>query len=191
MKKLDVAQLFEISIPVLDRFATVEPKPWDRKAIMLELLGELGSLSHEIQYWEGTKRGSTNKSKLCDECSDVLLIIIRLAREDHILLPAEIDIPENVSRRSADLVLGINALFSKLMEAGNENDVSVMIKMLQTLSSLSLLLGIDLTKAHKTEMDIANGYFEASGEDWPKPNAIKHPIKTYRLRRLVKKRRLQ
>jgi len=195
VRRLAVSKLWDMSIPVLDKFAKVESKPWDRKAVVLELLGELGSLAHEIQYWDGYKKRVSHKSKLCDECSDVLLIVIRLAREDNIALPAEIAFDEPASRRATDLVLEMYALFSKLINPDNENELHTvnslhaMTEILQTLGSLSLLADFDLFEAHKMEMAIADGFFEASGDDWPKPNIIRHPIKTFRLYRLVKRRR--
>jgi len=193
MSLLNAAKLVEISTSVLDKFKLTEKKRWDRKAVVLELIGEIGELAHYVQYWDGYKKGKNGikKYKLCDECSDVLFIIIRLAIEDRINLPDEIEIPGGGSGRGADYILEMSKLFSNLVDESNGNSSQIITKMLELLGSLALALDIDLSAAHKIEMDIADGYFRAAGEGWPKPNLFKHPIETYRLKKLVKRREAQ
>jgi hypothetical protein len=191
MEKLNITKLLEISIPVMERFAAFELKPWDRKAVLLELLGEIGSLAHCIQYWDGFKIGNFKRSIMNDECSDVLFIIFRLAREDCITLPDEIEISETGNHRATDHVLELYALLSQLLEPDIENAERIMGAMIRILGSLSILLGVDLTESHKLEMKIANEYFDASGEHWPKLNPLLYPIRTFRIYRLIKKRGLQ
>ena len=188
MDTIPVEILEELSRPTFELFARVEPKPWDRRAILVELAGEIGSLAHLVQHWDGFKAGRPHVGKMADECSDVLLIILRLALEDGIQLPARLELCSPTGQRAADLVISLSECFSKLtsLTTGTED---VLCRMLQTVGAAARLFGFDLVEAHRREMEICQQFFAASGEDWPRPQFLRHPVAAFRLWRLLRQRR--
>lgn len=189
MSLLDVNDLIVASVPVMDRFAAIEPKPWTRKTLILELIGEIGSLAHLVQYWDGFKRGRPTLSMLADESSDVLFIILRLARAEGIALPQTVAFGKEQHRQATDLVLELSRCAADLLNPASDL-ASGLVAMLMTLGGLTNLLGVDLAHAHHNEMEIALCYFEASGKYWPRPQLLRYPTATFRLARLLWKKRM-
>jgi NTP pyrophosphatase (non-canonical NTP hydrolase) len=188
VRNLDIARLAAISHPVIELFASVEPKPWDRRAILLELVGEIGSLAHQVQHWDGFKSGAPKRSSLADECADVLFVVLRLASEQKIELPSEVVVPECQSQRATDLMLDICGHLSRLIDSDPVETHSV-VSLVQSLGTLCGLLGLDLSKAHEIEMRIAMQFFLACGSDWPRPRLIRRPWETMRLWQVLRERR--
>jgi hypothetical protein len=183
MSAIAIDELLKISRPVMELFTTVEPRPWTRQAILLELLGEVGSLAHLVQHWEGFKRGRPGPARLEDECSDVLFLLLRLAEHDRIPLPPMI-LLEKEKGRAADQILALGKHASHMQEEGCEA-VAVLMAMLTDLGRLADCVGIDLSLAHRREMEIALYYFKASGSHWPRPQPLRHPAATIHLARLL------
>jgi NTP pyrophosphatase (non-canonical NTP hydrolase) len=183
MSAIAVDELMKISRPVMELFATVEPLPWTRQAILLELVGEVGSLAHLVQHWEGFKRGRPGPARLEDECSDVLFILLRLAEHDRVALHPMILI-EKEEGSAADQVLALGKHASHLQEEGDDPAFELMA-MLTDLGQLADCVGIDLSLAHRREMEIALYYFKASGDRWPRPQLLHHPAATFHLARLL------
>jgi hypothetical protein len=46
-------------------------------------------------------------------------------------------------------------------------------------------VGIDLSLAHRREMEIALYIFKASGSHWPRPQPVRYPAATFHLARLL------
>lgn len=180
MGTLDLARLAAFSRPVVEGFERVDPKPWDRRALLLELAGEIGSLAHHAQHWDGFKAGVPKRSEVADELADVLFLVLRLAWVEKIELPPEIRVPELKTGRAADLVLEICGTVPRLIEPGPAM-AQALISLVQSLGALSELLGLDLAKAHEVEMRIAGQYFRACGGDWPRIRPVRHPRETARL----------
>ena len=189
MKRIIINDLMSISVPVIERFAAVEPQPWTRKAILLELVGEVGSLAHLIQHWDGCKRGQPDPAQLADECSDVLFMILRLAYREHIFLPHTIGCEQFQDMRATDHVLELSRGAAALQDPNCNSSIALM-SMLATLACLSDCLGIDLMQAHQREMEIASYFFKASGDRWPKPQPLHHPFEAFHLARLLWKKRM-
>lgn len=185
MPVLDLARLRAISEPVMDRFAAIEPRPWDRAAILLELAGELGSLAHCVQHWDGFKRGGPDRPQLADECSDVLFVALRLAREDDIDLPAGLVYASVESARATTIMLAMCASLAGLEQSGGAD---VLLSLLGRLASLCDLFGLDLAECHQLEMQIALQHFATCGAKWPKPQPLRHPWATFRLWRTTRQR---
>ena len=183
MSAIAIDELMKISCPVMELFATVEPRPWTRQAILLELVGEIGSLAHLVQHWDGFKRGRPGPAHLEDECSDVLFILLRLAEHDRIHLPQMI-LLEKEKGSAADQIMALCRHVSHLQEEGRDA-VLVLMAMLTDLGRLADCVGIDLSLAHRREMEIALYYFKASGDLWPSPQPLRHPVATFHLARLL------
>lgn len=186
--KLDIEKMMTMSKPVFEHFSQVEPKPWDRKAVLLELIGELGSLAHHLQHWDGYKVPAPGRAQLADECSDVLFIILRLAKQDGIDLPEEIEINIRGTDRAAEVMLKLCTHFYCLLDSSHAWE-ETLHSMLRELMCLADLVGVDLARAHTFEMRIALQFFLASGDKWPKPQFLRHPLATIRLWKLLWKRR--
>ena len=189
MNRIIINDLMNISVPVIERFAAIEPQPWTRKAILLELVGEVGSLAHLIQHWDGCKRGRPAPAQLADECSDVLFMILRLAYSEHIFLPHTIGCGQLQDMQATDHVLELSRCAAALQDPGCDSSVELMT-MLATLACLSDCLNIDLMQAHQLEMEIALYFFKASGDRWPKPQPLRHPSEAFHLARLLWKKRM-
>lgn len=185
MPVLDLAALRAASGPVVDRFAAAEPQRWDRAAILLELVGELGSLAHCVQHWDGFKSGGLDRSKLADECSDVLFVAFRLAREDNVELPASLGVRKAPSARATPIVLAMCASAACLQQSAN---ASALLSLIEQLASLCDLCELDLAASYQLEMRIALQYFAACGARWPKPQPLRHPFATLRLWRTSRER---
>ena len=188
MKMLPVRKLVEISRPAMEAFSCVEPKQWDQRAILVELIGEIGSLAHHVQYWDGFKRGRVEYSKLADECSDVLFILLRLARENSIELPSEIAVGEPSNERSADLLLQLSSHVPRLRGPAEELPGAI-CDMLRAVGLLAGQFGLNLIEVHRCEMNIALQFFDACGVKWPHPRPFRHPIAAWRLRRMLLEKR--
>src|SRR5512138_37975 len=189
MKRIVINDLMNISVPVIECFVAVEPQPWTRKTILLELIGEIGSLAHLIQHWDGCKRGLPDPSDLADECSDVLFLILRLAYSEHIVLPHMIGCEQFQDIQATDHVLELSRRAAALQDPDCDSSVELM-SMLATLACLSDCLGINLMQAHQREMEIALYFFKASGDRWPHPQPLRYPSATLHLVRLLWKRRM-
>lgn len=189
MDRILMNDLMEMTVPVIERFAAVEPQPWTRRTILLELVGEVGSLAHLIQHWDGYKRGRPNPAKLADECSDVLFLILRLAYSEHIALPPTIERAARSNLSATDQVLELARGAAALQDPGCDL-AAELTKMLGTLGCLASCLGLDLRRAHQQEMEIALYFFKASGDRWPKPQPFRYPSATFHLARLLWKRRM-
>lgn len=183
MKAIDVDDLLNISRPVMDLFMTVEPRPWTRDAILLELVGEIGSLAHLVQHREGFKRGRPGPAQWEDECSDVLFVLLRLAVHDHISLPRAI-LLEDEKVNAMDQILALCSSLTRLQEAGCDPAIELQA-MLRDLGRLADYAGIDLSLAYRREMEIALYYFKASGSYWPRPQPLRYPAATFHLSRLL------
>jgi len=188
MHMLDVCSLIMMSTPVMDRFALVEPCPWDRTAILSELLGELGSLAHCCQHWDGFKRGQPSREKMADECSDVLFILLRLARQDCLELPDSLEYSPIDPSRATALILELGQAFSRL-STPTQASQETLIAMLKRLAQLAVCLDFDLVSAHRHEMEIAMQFFVVCGDRWPKPQWHRHPLAAWRLRNMLREKK--
>ena len=185
---VDLDHILALSRPVLDRFAALEPKPWDRRAVLLELVGELGSLAHQTQHWDGFKVGPSSTGKLADECSDVLFVVLRLAKEDGIVLPRKLAAERARADRATDLVLGMCACLGRII--GTQKATSAMlVEFLEYLVSLCEILGLDLVRAHEVEMRIATQFLKVAGKSFPRARRWRHPLATLRLWYLLRQRK--
>lgn len=191
MTALNIKHLINISYPVMDQFHCFEPKAWDHKAILVELVGEVGSLAHYLQRWDKFKKGSCSKALLGDECSDVLFIVLRLARHAEIELPDQIDIPPLIDAiRGSDLVLEMCNCICELHKPFScSREKKPFQHIIELLGQVAEMTGIDLLTSFELEMQIAEGFFRASRERWPKPQYLRHPFESLRLWRLLKKRK--
>ena len=183
-----VRRLVEMSRACLDHFPRVEPRRWDRTAVVVELVGEVGSLAHQVQRLEGFKAGGADRVMLADECSDVLFIALRLARADALKLPPEVPVDATAPERTGDLVVAM-ALCLGLLASGPAASTDALVRLIGLVGVLAARAGIDLTEAHRREMEICQGYFAASGARWPRPRRLRHPVATFRLWRLLKAKR--
>jgi len=183
MSAIAVDELMKISRPVMELFATVEPRQWTRQAILLELVGEVGSLAHLVQHRDGFKCGRPGPAQWEDECSDVLFILLRLVDHDHIPLP-QIILLEKEKVNAADQVLALCRHASHLQAEGCDA-AGELLAMLTDLGQLADCVGIDLSLAHRREMEIALYYFKASGSTWPRPQLLRYPAATVHLSRLL------
>jgi NTP pyrophosphatase (non-canonical NTP hydrolase) len=186
MTLIHVDELMAISIPVMEGFVAVEPRPWTRKTLLLELVGEIGSLAHLVQHWDGFKRGLPAPAHLADECSDVLFITLRLACSEGIPLPQTIEV-QQASDTATGQTLELIVRTANLLEP-TCNLATELVGILAALGSLALLLGVDLDQAHRREMEIAQQYFKASGSRWPRPQPLRYPLAVFQLARLLWKK---
>src|SRR5512147_352843 len=154
MNRIIVNDLMQMTLPVIERFMAIEPQPWTRRTILLELVGEVGSLAHLIQHWAGYKRGRPNPAELADECSDVLFLILRLAYSEHIPLPQTIDLVAPQNLPATERVLELSRGAAALQDPGCD-PAAELASMLTTLGCLSNCLSLDLRQAHQREMEIA------------------------------------
>ncbi len=186
MTELDLQHLVALTFPVLEGFRRIEPKPWDRQAVLLELLGEIGSLAHAAQQREGFKRGAAPWGKLTDECCDVIFIAIRLACEDGVTLPDRLTVPPAPGRPSG-LILQMNRDLAELstLPAPREH----LLNIIAGAAAVAAGTGVNLVTAYEREMAVAAGFFSACGEAWPHPRPLRHPLATLRLWRLLWRRR--
>jgi len=185
MRNLSIAFLDSISRPVVDRFVTVEAKHWDRKAILLELAGEIGSLAHECQGWDGFKRQHRDLGRLADECSDVLFVLLRLARADGIQLPPDVLPDTSNGARFGNFVLDLLESVAQLRRGPGEETLCAALR---KLAGLCELAGIDLASAHEQEMRIATEYLLMAAKHWPAPKPWRHPVAAWRVWRLQRQR---
>jgi len=185
MPALDLAGLRAAADPLMGRFAMAEPRRWDRPALLLELAGELGSLAHLVQHLDGFKRGRPEPSRLADECSDVLFIALRLAREDRIQLPDRLDYLPVESARATPTLLAMCVDAAGIQEQGSN---SRLLSLIGRLAALCDLFDIDLVQSHRLEMRIAAEYFAACGPSWPKLKPLRHPWAMWRLWRSLRQR---
>lgn len=192
MAVTNIAHLMEISLSVMDGFSRVEPKPWNRKAVLLELLGELGSLAHCVQQREGFKQGTPSPVKLNDECSDVLFMVFRLAQEDGIELSHEIKLNRREDETVANLMVDICVCLARLVSPLSSYEAAEALhRILRNLAAVADSLGVNLEQAHEREMRIAQQFFEASGNRLPRPQLIRRPLATIRLWRMLWEKRNQ
>ena len=188
MKQIIIKDLLDISIPVMEGFVAVEPQPWTRKTVLLELVGEIGELAHLVQHWDGYKCGRPGAAQLADECSDVLFLILRLACSENIHLPETIELEAQQAMHASDLTLELSRGAAALQDPDCDPAVTL-AGMLTALGYLSGCLGIDLARAHQREMEIALYFFKASGDRWPRPQPFRYPSASFRLARLLWKKR--
>jgi hypothetical protein len=185
---LNLRRLEALTRPVLSAFEQVEPKLWDRSAVLVELAGEIGSLAHQVQLWDGFKNRRFSRLSAADECSDILFVLIRLAYVDKLLLPVRVESDNRLEcGRGADRMLSLCSLFSKVVTA-ERAAVHDVVEMIRRLVELSVLLGIDLEKAHEIEMAIAGQYLATVGSG-SRLAVIKHPFLTFRLWSSVRRRK--
>lgn len=186
-RTLDLNLVLTGSRPVLDRFAALEPKPWDRRAVLLELVGELGSLAHHAQHWDGFKQGFPSTGQLGDECSDVLFVVLRLAKEDGVQLPPKLTVERASSNRAADFVIKMCVCLNTLIETPKAT-ATTLVEFLGHLASLCDVFGLDLLQAHELEMRIANQFFKIAVKRFPTKECWRHPFATFRFWQLVRQR---
>ena len=190
---LDIDYIKRISEPVIAGFEAVETKTWDRTALLIELIGEIGSLAHEIQLWEGYKKRKNKKDpsgKLRDECSDILFILIRMGRKENVILPDKIELEEIKPERIASLVLEMITGIARLINEDSGVVISGEMKNLMIkLAQIAFSVNIDLTKAFELEMKIAMQCFIATGNNWPNLQLFYHPLETVKFIRLRSKRK--
>jgi NTP pyrophosphatase (non-canonical NTP hydrolase) len=189
MPKLDVERLMDLSRPAMARFARVEPKRWDRRAILLELVGEVGALAHHVQRWDGFKHGRADMVKIADECSDVLFMLLRLAEADAVALPRYVEVAQSDGGRAGDIVLDLEGCVTRLREPAGDGRATL-VTAVERLAALADLVGIDLVKEHEREMAIAMLYFDAAGDAWPRirvPRNLKAVLKLWLLMREKKR----
>jgi len=180
---LDLQHLVALSRPVAEGFARVEPRPWDRSAVLLELVGEIGSLAHVVQMLEGFKRGGASTDRLADECCDVIFVALRLAREDGVALPDRLPIPTLDGSRSSALILQMCRDLAAFVEASATPEA--LTRLLGHAAAIAEGAGVDVAAAYEREMAIAAGFFAACGDAWPNPQPLRRPLATLRLWRLL------
>ena len=185
MRSLKVSSLASISRPVMDRFAAAEAKPWDREAVLLELAGEVGSLAHECQGWDGFAREGAVLGRLADECSDVLFVLLRLARADGVQLPPEVLADTSNGTRFGNYVLDLLDSAAQLRYSPDEE---AHCAALRKLAGLCELAEIDLACAHEREMRIATEYLLMAAKHWPAAKPWRHPVAAWRIWRLQRLR---
>ena len=188
MSKLDVERLMGISRPAMARFARFEPKRWDRRAILLELVGEVGALAHHVQRWDGFKHGRADMVKLADECSDVMFMLLRLAEADAVTLPRYVEAPHPDGSRAADLMLDLSGCVTRLLQTVGDGRETLVAAM-ERLATLADLVGIDLAKEHEREMRIAMQYFDAAGDHWPRIRVLRNLRAVLQLWRLMREKK--
>jgi len=161
MAELDLQHLVALSRPVAEGFARVEPRPWDRTAVLLELVGEIGSLAHVVQMLEGFKRGGASTDRLADECCDVIFVALRLAREDGVALPDRLPIPPVETSRPSALILQMCRDLAAFVEASATPEA--LTRVLGHATAIAEGAGVDVAAAYEREMAIAAGFFDACG----------------------------
>ncbi len=189
---IDISYLQEKCRPVMDQFIKIESKPWDRKAIIVELIGEIGSLAHHVQAFEGFKSKKVSIRSIKDEVSDVLFILLRLTRYDNEVLDDKVSFTIQESH-DFHLSCEIVEICKRLPELMTPSEIGVRAEIQSVIASLGKIANsfeFDIHEAFSFEMDIAQAFFEASGNRWPKPQFITRPLKTASLMRLLLKRRL-
>ncbi|MBU0608111.1 MAG: hypothetical protein KKI08_09485 [Armatimonadetes bacterium] len=183
MAELDLQHLVALSRPVAEGFARVEPRPWDRSAVLLELIGEIGSLAHVVQKLEGFKRGGAPLDKLADECCDVIFIALRLAREDNATQPDRLTIPTLDGSRPSALILQMCRDLAAFTDAPATPEA--LTRLIAHAAAIAEGAGVDVAAAYEREMTIAAGFFDACGDAWPHPQPLRRPLATLRLWRLL------
>lgn len=85
-------EVMDKSLEVIRKFEKVEKKKWGIEGTMMELSKQVGELSKNVMMFEGyymagrdsAHEYKTSKNKIADELSDVLLMIIRIAKHYNI-----------------------------------------------------------------------------------------------------------
>jgi NTP pyrophosphatase (non-canonical NTP hydrolase) len=82
---MQISDMVERTRKVTTLFDEVVPRTWGIEAMMVELVGEVGTLADEIMLQEGYR--ATRKAdplRLEDELTDVLFMLVRVADYYHI-----------------------------------------------------------------------------------------------------------
>jgi NTP pyrophosphatase (non-canonical NTP hydrolase) len=78
---MTVKELIDRTEETLQRFRSVEKRPWTPEACMTELMAEAGTLADSIMIREGYRsRGGDHKVDLEDDISDVLFMLIMICQ---------------------------------------------------------------------------------------------------------------
>jgi hypothetical protein len=187
---IDISYLQEKCRPVMDQFIKIESKPWDRQTIIIELIGEIGSLAHQLQGYEGFKSKKPSMHCIKDEVSDVLFILLRLARYDNVELDGKMSftIQETKDSRLSCEIVEICKQLPELIAPSECQGRAEIQSVIICLGKIAQKMEFDIHEAVSFEMDIAQAFFEASGNKWPKPQCITRPLKTASLMKLLLKR---
>jgi NTP pyrophosphatase (non-canonical NTP hydrolase) len=77
---MQISDMVERTREVTALFDEVVPRTWGIEAMMVELVGEVGTLADEIMLQEGYRRTrSADRLRLEDEVVDVLFMLVRVA----------------------------------------------------------------------------------------------------------------
>lgn len=86
-KDLTFKQLEKKTLDLVERFKQVEQKEWGIEGCMIELSKQVGELSRCVMKMEKyyfAQKGETNLEEIGDELSDILFMIIRIAKHYNI-----------------------------------------------------------------------------------------------------------
>lgn len=77
---MQISELIERTMAVVSLFDQVEPRHWGVEAMVVELCGEVGTLSDSVMIKEGYRelRDGT-KLDIEDDIADIIFMIIRIA----------------------------------------------------------------------------------------------------------------
>jgi hypothetical protein len=118
---------------------------------------------------------------LADECSDVLFVLLRLARADRLQLPPEVLADTSNGTRFGNYVLDLLESAAQLRRGPDEETLCAALR---KLAGLCELADIDLARAHQREMRIATEYLLMATKHWPAPKPWRHPVAAWRIWRL-------
>lgn len=170
---LDVEYLARISTPVLLGFDRVEPKQWGQQGIVLELMTEIGSLGRALTIWEGYRHGRKSKHQMGDELSDILFVLIKLAREEGVELSTKLETPmiNSPVYTHWSLMCSATHIPSACEEhygmGGSPRIKQIIREMMSLVGSLAEHYNVDLKHVHEEEMRVASLwqriFFDAKG----------------------------
>lgn len=166
----NIEKFIGISIPVLDGFSRVEPRRWGRRGIFLELEVEIGSLGRALTIWEEYRHGKKSRHMLSDELSDILFVLIKLMREENIVITDVIEpehyLPEDGFFQLMELTENIRQ--KAVSPQAYAISPKTIREMLAVLFGTAHHYGIDLYLAHVREMNLARLwqtlFFDAHGK---------------------------
>lgn len=148
------------SEPVLAGFRQLEQRVWDKSGLFLELETEIGSLGRALTIWENYRHGRKSRHQLADELSDILFVLIRIAKDYQLPIDSSIrswqnDAPEELFFR---LCNGATRLRLKIELQDNEAIAScrrAIREMLRVIAGLAEHYQLPLEQAHRAEMELA------------------------------------
>jgi NTP pyrophosphatase (non-canonical NTP hydrolase) len=149
------------SAGVIARFERIEPRRWTEEVLVLELCGEVGSLTHALLAVEGYKRCHPRLADVKDECADVLFILLRLAHYRDLSLPQGAQTPAPPGAGCPPTVVGMGLELSRLAgraaagaNAGKSFPLPEMLRIVALLESIARHYRFSLRDAYLAELNV-------------------------------------